>query len=1125
MKQITYYFLSLITAFAVNKASAQETRTSEGMPKIGDFYQSAINLDGKRRLIIPDGRWEVNNVFDDKEGNWHASWKVITLINRDYSSPFRMTVVRYFTASVPRWPAEDCEKKSNVYAFGHDLNGSKGSRSVCSNFFYWSNPQEQIRLTLPRYYNFYWAKALNKLPSEFIQGLSKDQLMLEIGASQGGGLYIRQDVLIDAQSIGVNAEDFKLGFTSTREGTNSKAILNWRTSYVQAVSKAFLDSQEISQAAYAFKSPTAAPNKNVTATNTEINKVEKIDSKSNLQNAQKNNENSVTEIELNEIAQERKKIELEKKILEERKKLDEEKRKLEEEKKLAEIDAIKRQKELLALQEERSQLEQKQLQKLQEDRLRQEKIAATQADAKAKLDEERARKEQERTLAEEAKKREEAQRKEAAERRRAAELAKAEEEKRRKEKEAIALYEKRKQQEEERRLALEAKKAEEEEKKKVEAYKKSPPIIEVTQSEPDEFGAVVLDITVSKPTKSLAVNGEPEGSSKDGKYRIKRILKKTGKTVFNMVAFDEFGNKASSSYSGTLSNNKDITSADDKSQMQATDLFNGQEKGETQVTSKGSNKTIFDSSHYYFDCNDGGFVELWLGAAGDSIRHGNKSTSKLIEELKTKSGFAFKNKFDCTMVGKDPSSEDPNGEALVIFSEKKKFSDLKERVANRGANSFEFSAVGGLVALQTFNKKQKDICYVVKYTTEKNKELANGHIQIESSEIPVPKAVSDCSNKTPIDKNTPKSNQVIIKSSQAQVETSSGQQDKILKKGATQKDWQPASQIAKGSSLISGLISSIRPEKIDFSYQEARNTILLYVTPYYPERPSETLKYAQEELRQQKFSEVFNRIDDVMRSNPDEPDLQATYCIMIDSAMFELKKMNPSDFDKNTFDLCIRILKELAGNGNALALYWRAFYFPDRETGQNSHSKDLEDAGNKRHALAALQAGRGFALGAPGFARDQAKAKPLLEFARSKFLDAKSVIDNIDEIYVAAADIERRENARIEKEEKIKRDFETARSEFKSFEIFIGCEDKYNAGRAQSVAKLAAQLAADDYIAQMTDLMQRSRPSINCNLQKGVFEKNKFSNENTDVVIGRDGSRLFVVQISRSYSVVLLGRK
>jgi hypothetical protein len=577
MKQITYYFLSLITAFAVNKASAQETRTSEGMPKIGDFYQSAINLDGKRRLIIPDGRWEVNNVFDDKEGNWHASWKVITLINRDYSSPFRMTVVRYFTASVPRWPSEDCEKKSNVYAFGHDLNGSKGSRSVCSNFFYWSNPQEQIRLTLPRYYNFYWAKALNKLPSEFIQGLSKDQLMLEIGASQGGGLYIRQDVLIDAQSIGVNAEDFKLGFTSIREGTNSKAILNWRTSYVQAVSKAFLDSQEISQAAYAFKSPTAAPNNNVTATNTEINKVEKIDSKSNLQNAQKNHENSVTEIELNEIAQERKKIELEKKILEERKKLDEEKRKLEEEKKLAEIDAIKRQKELLALQEERSQLEQKQLQKLQEDRLRQEKIAATQADAKAKLDEERARKEQERALAEEAKKREEAERKEVTERRRAAELAKAEEERRRKETEAIALSEKRKQQEEERRLALEAKKAEEEERRKVEAYKKSIPIIEITQSEPDEYGAVILEISVSKPTKVLSINGDTEGASKDGKYRVKRVLKKSGKTNFVFNVIDEYGMKAALSWSTSFEPGKQTqeTASQSKSTDSTSNLSTG----------------------------------------------------------------------------------------------------------------------------------------------------------------------------------------------------------------------------------------------------------------------------------------------------------------------------------------------------------------------------------------------------------------------------------------------------------------------------------------------------------------------------------------------------------------------
>jgi hypothetical protein len=734
MKQITCYFLSLITVFALNRASAQEIRTSEGVPKIGDFYQNAINLGGKRRLVIPDGRWEVNNVFDDKEANWHASWKVVTLINRDASSPFRMTVIRYFNASVPRWPAEDCEKKSNVYAFGHDLSGSKGSRSICSNFFYWSNPQELIKITLPRYYNFYWAKVLSKLPSEFIQGLSKDQLVLEIVASQGGGLYINQDVLIDAQSIGVNAEDFKLGFSSIREGTNSKAILNWRTSYVQAVSREFLDSQEITQATYAFKMLIDTPRKDVAIANTEVNLLAKTDSKNTSQTAQKNQTHTVTESGQIEVAQERAKLENEKKILEERKQLDEERKKIEEEKKLVELEAIKRQKELLALQEERRKLEQTQLERLQEDKLRQEKLAAAQAEANAKAEEARAKKEQERLLTEEAKKREQADLKEAIERKRAADQARAEEDKRKKDAEAAALAEKRKQQEEEKRAAAELKKAEEEERKKIEAYKKSPPTIEVTQSEPDEFGAVILDIVVSKPTKSLTINGEAEGASKDGKYRVKRILKKTGNTNFTFVAIDEYGNKGASTFRAEFKNPRQpatVTTIIEKNQ--------GSKEANLQIPSVVFDDCSLDFPHY-------------LPHAALSLKKKNPKVSNKISAILAahtarddgKSSSEIRNGYQCNQASIEASQEYTDGAYTILFRDKK-FRG-QQKASTSLANSFQFFAYGGLKGVTSHIELKKPICFEVVHRDEHGKIFNSGFVMIDN--IGFPKDVDSCTNKS-----------------------------------------------------------------------------------------------------------------------------------------------------------------------------------------------------------------------------------------------------------------------------------------------------------------------------------------------------------------------------------------
>jgi hypothetical protein len=414
-----------------------------------------------------------------REGNWHATWKVITLTNDDPNSPFRMTVIRFFSTSLSRWPTDECEKKSDQYAFGQDTTGSKGSRSVCSSFFVWNNPQELITLTLPKFYNFYWGKALSKLPSTFIQNLPKEMLALQLVSSQNNGLLIRQDVLLDSNKIGISADDFKRTFSSNSEESVKKSILNWRVNYGQAVAQSFLDSLEIQPDVYSLKLQTTPP--------LETNPEAKFANKKEVANPpQASVATSTVSNSEKQLAIEREKLEQEKLIFEEQKKLAEEKRKFEEERKQAEIDSIRRQKELLVLQEEREKLE-----KLQEN-------------------------------------------------------------KRRNDDELVLKAEKRKQIEDDKRQAAEARKVAEEEKRKLEAQKKAPPTIEVTQSEPDEYGAVILEISVSKPTKSLLINGDNEGANPDGKYIVKRILKKNGKTNLTIVASDDYGNKGTLNWTGEL---------------------------------------------------------------------------------------------------------------------------------------------------------------------------------------------------------------------------------------------------------------------------------------------------------------------------------------------------------------------------------------------------------------------------------------------------------------------------------------------------------------------------------------------------------------------------------------------
>ncbi len=234
---------------------AAAVRTSPGQPNIGDIYANAIPVDSKRKIILPDGVWQVNQSFEDRMPNWHAPRKVVTLVNQDAESPFPLVVIRYFSSSTSNWLTEDCEKKSNPHGFHYDVQAPKGSRNICSVFFSFANPQLLFNSVLPKTYKFHWEKPLEKLTPAFVGNLSSGQLFLEATAYSSGGLYIKQEILVDMGKIGLNAEAFK---QSVRDGANSSPtdlISTWRKNYVKAMVQSFLDQAEALPADYAIKLP------------------------------------------------------------------------------------------------------------------------------------------------------------------------------------------------------------------------------------------------------------------------------------------------------------------------------------------------------------------------------------------------------------------------------------------------------------------------------------------------------------------------------------------------------------------------------------------------------------------------------------------------------------------------------------------------------------------------------------------------------------------------------------------------------------------------------------------------------------------------------------------------------
>jgi hypothetical protein len=248
----------LALSFLGGISQAAPVRTSPGQPNIGDLYANAIPVDSKRKIILPEGLWQVNQSFEDKMANWHAPRKVITLVNKDSESPFPLVVIRYFSSSTSNWLTEDCEKKSNPHGFYYDIQAVRG-RNICSVFYSFANPQLLFTSVLPKTYKFHWEKPLEKLAPDFVGNLSPGQVLLEATAYSSGGLHVKQEILVDLGKIGLNADAFK---QSVRDGANSSPsdlISAWRKSYLKAMVQSFLDQAEVLPTDYAIKLPSQQP--------------------------------------------------------------------------------------------------------------------------------------------------------------------------------------------------------------------------------------------------------------------------------------------------------------------------------------------------------------------------------------------------------------------------------------------------------------------------------------------------------------------------------------------------------------------------------------------------------------------------------------------------------------------------------------------------------------------------------------------------------------------------------------------------------------------------------------------------------------------------------------------------
>ena len=100
-------------------SQAATLRTSEGVPKEGDVYQSMVKISSSMKIVLPPGEWEVNHVFNEAAP---ANRKAFVFINNERKSPFKVFMVRHEVLA-QKWGVGECEKRP-ANSFAHSMHGT-----------------------------------------------------------------------------------------------------------------------------------------------------------------------------------------------------------------------------------------------------------------------------------------------------------------------------------------------------------------------------------------------------------------------------------------------------------------------------------------------------------------------------------------------------------------------------------------------------------------------------------------------------------------------------------------------------------------------------------------------------------------------------------------------------------------------------------------------------------------------------------------------------------------------------------------------------------------------------------------------------------------------------------------
>ena len=228
-------------------SQAATLRTSEGVPKEGDVYQSMVKISSSMKIVLPPGEWEVNHVFNEAAP---ANRKAFVFINNERKSPFKVFMVRHEVLA-QKWGVGECEKRP-ANSFANSMHGTVSNQLKinCSQIYTVAKLRESIKERWKEHP--FWGPIFSKFSDSAIAVLPDNVLLMESQSSQYNGLRVFTNLIFESTPLGESAQVFRNNLEAEKKTPLNVSLLTWRDKYVASLDKAFFDGKEPAQGSLAF---------------------------------------------------------------------------------------------------------------------------------------------------------------------------------------------------------------------------------------------------------------------------------------------------------------------------------------------------------------------------------------------------------------------------------------------------------------------------------------------------------------------------------------------------------------------------------------------------------------------------------------------------------------------------------------------------------------------------------------------------------------------------------------------------------------------------------------------------------------------------------------------------------